>query len=470
MHFKYILLPTDALLYLLLVALIGYFFWIAKQQQFRDAWRQIFHRRIGMFTLVFLCVYLMIAILDSIHLQPALSNNHDIEKTYYSVEVKSVFDLLVSPLGQQNETSYSAPFATHLFSKAMITQPDGTQIQSYPPLLYGGQHLQNSDKKLIDITVRITAGFIIALIIWFIIATLIIFIIARQKKDSFFKELKMIARGKTFIAWRELLIALAIILQIICIAAFLAQEYHILGTDKVGKDVFYEGLKSIRTGLLIGTLTTLVMLPFALLLGTMAGYFNGWIDDVIQYLYTTLSSIPAVLLITAAILSLQIYIENHAAAFPTLAARADLRLLALCIILGITSWTSLCRLLRAETLKIKEMDFVTAGVALGTRHSQIIFRHILPNVMHIVLITLVLDFSGLVLAEAVLTYVGVGVDPTTISWGNMINSARLELAREPIVWWPLLSAFIFMFTLVLSANLFADTVRDAFDPRSRNIE
>ena len=90
--------------------------------------------------------------------------------------------------------------------------------------------------------------------------------------------------------------------------------------------------------------------------------------------------------------------------------------------------------------------------------------------MHIVLITVVLDFSGLVLAEAVLSYVSIGVDPTTISWGNMINSARLELAREPVVWWSLAAAFFFMFSLVLSANLFADVVRDAFDPRLRGSE
>ena len=87
--------------------------------------------------------------------------------------------------------------------------------------------------------------------------------------------------------------------------------------------------------------------------------------------------------------------------------------------------------------------------------------------MHIVLITVVLDFSGLVLAEAVLSYVGVGVGPTMNSWGNMINRARLEMAREPMVWWSLLSAFLFMFVLVLAANLFSDAVRDAFDPRMR---
>ena len=206
------------------------------------------------------------------------------------------------------------------------------------------------------------------------------------------------------------------------------------------------------------------MMPLALLLGIAAGYFGGIVDDIIQYIYTTLSSIPGVLLITASVLSMQTYIANHPQQFKTLAENADARLLALCCILGVTSWTGLCRLLRAEALKLREIDFVLAAKALGSSSFKIIYKHLLPNVMHIVVITLVLDFSFLVLAEAVLSYVGVGVSPMTISWGNMINAARLELAREPIVWWPMMAAFIFMFVLVLASNLFADAVRDAFDP------
>jgi len=101
------------------------------------------------------------------------------------------------------------------------------------------------------------------------------------------------------------------------------------------------------------------------------------------------------------------------------------------------------------------------------RDALILVRHILPNVMHIVIISLVLDFSGLVLAEAVLSYIGVGVDPSMISFGTMINAARLELSRQPAVWWTIAAAFAFMFAMVLSANLFADAVRDAFDPRVR---
>ena len=118
-------------------------------------------------------------------------------------------------------------------------------------------------------------------------------------------------------------------------------------------------------------------------------------------------------------------------------------------------------------MKLREIDYVQAAHALGVGHVRVMTRHVFPNVMHIVLITIVLDFSGLVLAEAVLSYVGVGVDPSMDSWGNMINSARLEMAREPMVWWSLAAAFAFMFVLVLAANLFADAVRDAFDPRLR---
>jgi peptide/nickel transport system permease protein len=108
---------------------------------------------------------------------------------------------------------------------------------------------------------------------------------------------------------------------------------------------------------------------------------------------------------------------------------------------------------------------VQAAQAFGVSSVRIMLRHLLPNVMHIVMIALVMDFSGLVLAEAVLSYVGIGVDPNTISFGTMINTARMELSRDPVVWWSLAAAFVFMFVLVLAANLFSDAVRDAFDPR-----
>lgn len=243
------------------------------------------------------------------------------------------------------------------------------------------------------------------------------------------------------------------------------KHFHLLGTSKIGEDVLYQSLKSIRTGFIIGSITTLFMLPFAILLGIMAGYFGGIIDDLIHYIYTTLSSIPAVLLIAAAVLSLQAFITRHEDWFQTIIERSDARLLALCAILGLTSWTTLCRILRGEVLKLREIEFIQAAQGLGVGHLKIMRAHFFPNLIPIILISITLDFSSLVLAEAVLSYVGVGVDPSSYSWGTMINSARLELARVPMVWWSLTSAFIFMFTLVLSANIFSDALREGFDPR-----
>ena len=241
---------------------------------------------------------------------------------------------------------------------------------------------------------------------------------------------------------------------------------HWMGTNKVGQDVFYLAIKVIRTGLMIGMLTTLITLPFAIGLGLSAGYFGGRVDDAIQYIYTTLNSIPSVLLIAATVLVVDVQIERYADRIGSAAERADYRLLALCAILGLTQWTGLARLLRAETLKLRELEYIQAAKAFQVSAARILLRHVLPNVGHLILITVVLDFSGLVLAEAVLSYVGAGVDPSTPSWGSMINGARLELAREPLVWWQLVTAFVFMFGLVMSANLFADQVRDAFDPRA----
>jgi peptide/nickel transport system permease protein len=278
-----------------------------------------------------------------------------------------------------------------------------------------------------------------------------------KRKNSFFKN---------FINNKILFSSVYVIFFIIILLYDLSLQYYVLGTDKVGVDVLYKSIKSIRTGILIGTLTTIVMLPFAIFLGIFAGYIGGLVDDIIQYIYTTLNSIPSVLLIASAILMLQVYMANNPMNFENIYERADLRLFFLCMILGLTSWTGLCRLLRGESMKLKEVEYVQASKTFGLNKFSIMIRHIVPNIMHIVIITVVLDFSALVLAEAVLSYVNIGVDPTTYSWGNMINAARLEMSKEPVVWWSLFSAFMFMFILVLFANLFSDVVRDAFDPRS----
>jgi peptide/nickel transport system permease protein len=127
----------------------------------------------------------------------------------------------------------------------------------------------------------------------------------------------------------------------------------------------------------------------------------------------------------------------------------------------------LCRVLRGEALKLREVEYVQVAEATGLSRLRIMARHIAPNVMHVVLITAVLSFSGRVLAEAILTYVGIGVGSDTISWGVMINDALRELARDPVIWWKLAAVLVFMLGLVLPANLFGDALRDALDPRLR---
>ncbi|WP_300088655.1 ABC transporter permease [uncultured Nitrosomonas sp.] len=469
MFFEPVILWTDALIYLLLAVGIAFALYARRHEHALASWRKVAHSASGMSALTILLCFVLIGLLDTVHFRPILEQTAQSDgKQLYSVEVLSLLDLLTESLRAQTEKTYSAPLSAFLYAKETITTPDGNQIRDFARLSYGGAHLNNPQAELSgDVLWRSISGISAGLLIWVGLVAGVGFAKARQYRVAFFYMQAAIWRGATEIPWRAILITLAVILATCGAITVLASHYHVLGTDKVGQDVLYLSLKSIRTGLVIGALTTLIMLPFALLLGIGAGYFRGWVDDVIQYVYTTLSSIPSVLLIAAAVLMMQVYIETHADMLDTAAARADLRLLFLCIILGITSWTGLCRLLRGETMKLREMEYIQAAHAFGVSHWRIVTRHILPNVIHIVLITTVMDFSSLVLAEAVLSYVGVGVDPSTISFGTMINASRLEMAREPMVWWTLFASFTFMFALVLSANLFSDAVQNAFNPRNR---
>jgi peptide/nickel transport system permease protein len=182
-----------------------------------------------------------------------------------------------------------------------------------------------------------------------------------------------------------------------------------------------------------------------------------------------LSSVPNVLLIAACVLMVQVFLDQHPELFETSLERADLKIVLLCVILGVTGWAGLCRLVRGETLKLRELEHVQAATAFGVTPLRIMARHILPNVMHLVLINTVLEFSGLILYEAVLSYVGVGVDPSMSSFGGMINGGREEMSRDPVVWWTFSTAFVFMLSLVLAVNFLADGVRDAFDPQARHL-
>jgi peptide/nickel transport system permease protein len=220
---------------------------------------------------------------------------------------------------------------------------------------------------------------------------------------------------------------------------------HPFGTDILGRDVLHMTLKGARVALLIGGLTSLIAIPLALLFGVTAGYFGKRFDDVVFFIMSTFASMPGILLLIALIIVL---------------GRSTL---SVCIALGITSWVGFCRLSRGETMKLRELDYVHAARSLGVSEIKIIFRHILPNLMHLVIITFVLMFSGLVLSEAVLAWLGIGVDG---SWGQMIARAKDELSRDPMVWWNLAPAGFALFGLLLAVNFVGDALRDVLDPRT----
>ncbi|MBI5917977.1 MAG: ABC transporter permease [Nitrosomonadales bacterium] len=464
-----VILWTDALIFVLIAVAMASAFWVRRRPHLMLPWQRVAQSRVGMVSLLVLSLFLAVGLLDSLHYRAALADKNNGE-TVYSPEVLSAFDHLVDELRTHTEKTYSAPLSAYLYAKETIAQPDGSTQRDFPRLKFGGAHLADPAQEWAgDVVRRGLVGAADGVLLAGLLAVSLSSFLRKRKSGGvesrpFLNGWIPAFAGMTKVT-RDVVVATLILAALLGALVNLAAAYHVLGTDKVGQDVLYLSLKSIRTGLVIGTVTTLVMLPFALFLGVAAGYFRGWVDDVIQYVYTVLSSIPSVLLIAAAVLMMQVVIEQHADWFETAAERADVRLLALCLILGVTSWSGLCRLLRGETLKLRELEYIQAAQAFGVSSLRILARHIVPNVMHIVLISVVMEFSALVLAEAVLSYVGVGVDPSTISFGTMINAARLEMGREPMVWWTLAAAFSFMLVLVLAANLFADAVRDAFDPR-----
>jgi peptide/nickel transport system permease protein len=220
---------------------------------------------------------------------------------------------------------------------------------------------------------------------------------------------------------------------------------HLLGTDIIGRDTLQQTLKGARVALLVGGFTSLLAIPLALLFGVSAGYAGGRVDAAVFFLMSVVASIPSLLLLVALIMVM---------------GKGTLQV---CTALGVTGWVGFCRISRGETMKLRELDYVHAARALGVPERRIVVRHVLPNLAHLVVITFALMFSGLVLSEAVLAWLGLGIDG---SWGQMIDQARDELARDPIIVWNLAAAATALFGLILAVNLVADALRDVLDPRT----
>jgi len=219
---------------------------------------------------------------------------------------------------------------------------------------------------------------------------------------------------------------------------------YLFGTDIFGRSVLLKTIKAIETAVLIGLSTSLIAIVIGTTLGLIAGYFGGIVDELIVWFYTTFSSIPWIMLLVSVAFILG---KGTSSVF---------------IALGVTSWTGLCRLVRAEVMKHKDREYVQAASSVGASHSRKMISHILPNIFHVLIINFTQTFDSAIKAEVILSYLGLGVQGRP-SWGTMIDDAKLELARG--VWWQLGAATLAMFIIVLAFNILGDALRDALDPK-----
>jgi peptide/nickel transport system permease protein len=467
---KLVVLWTDAAVWLLAAALVAYAIAVIRSPGLSANWRKVFRDAPALASAMLLAVCLLVTLADSVHYRLALSRVADapMGSVAYDTRTRSVLDAVLADLVNSREVTYSRPMAYVSFTKETVTTA-GRAERVAPRLKHGGAHLTDpASQRGLDVAQRAGLGLLKGGLMAVLGAWLLFWLLARHRQSRLLEAASSVWRNEGEIPWRAALWTWVVLALLAGMVMSLMAWYHVLGTDTTGNDVLYQALKSIRTAFVIGSLATVATLPLAVVLGIMAGYLGGWVDELIQYLYTVLSSVPNVLLIAACVLMVQVFLDKHPELFETAVERSDLKLFLLCTVLGLTGWAGLCRLLRGETLKLRELEYVQAANAFGVSHTRIMLRHIFPNVAHLMLIVTVLEFSSLILYEAVLSYVGVGVDPSMNSFGGMINLARKEMSREPMVWWSFVAAFGFMVTVVLAANLFADGVRDAFDPRARH--
>jgi len=246
---------------------------------------------------------------------------------------------------------------------------------------------------------------------------------------------------------------------------------HPLGTDLMGHEVWKLTVHGAKNALWIGTLAAGLACLIGLVLGAIAGYFGRWVDEVIVWFYSTLESIPYLLLMLALsfVFTKNPWIrDGYESTFLRQDLNMSLGLFTIVLAVGLTFWVGVCRVVRGELLKLRELDFVVAARAIGAPTSRDIFRHLVPNVMHLVLISFSLLFVSAIQFEVILSFLGVGMEEGEASWGRMINGAKLELMRADPVWWQITAATVAMFGLLLCVNLFTDALRDALDPRLRD--
>jgi len=234
------------------------------------------------------------------------------------------------------------------------------------------------------------------------------------------------------------------------------------GTDSFGRSIFQKTLLGASTSMSVGLMANVISIPIGMILGAIAGYYGKYIDDVIVWLYSTLSAIQGIIRLLAIKFAF-----DKIVLFETSFFEIDFGGMAgICVALGIMSWIGTCRLVRAETMKLRNLDYIVAAKASGRRGPAILLRHIMPNLLHIGIINFSLGFVGAISSEVFLSFLGIGVKNRP-SWGTMIDSGKMDLVVGR--YWQITAATGAMFIIILAWNIFGDRLRDALDPKLRNV-
>ena len=243
---------------------------------------------------------------------------------------------------------------------------------------------------------------------------------------------------------------------------------HWMGTDYQGRDVFWRAVAGSATAVKVGLIAGVIAAVIGTVLGLIAGFYGGRLDDAVVWLYSTFAAMPTLLFILAfALLVNRNFMSGPVAGLVEFCGnvlRAEPGMLAIYLAIGLTGWVTLCRVVRAETMKLKNLPYIAAARVAGQRPLVIMFRHLLPNVFHLVIIYFTLTFASAIMSEVIVSYLGVGVQSAP-SWGVMIADGQDRLWRG--IWWEVAAATGFMFLLVLALNVLGDWLRDRLDPRNR---
>lgn len=235
---------------------------------------------------------------------------------------------------------------------------------------------------------------------------------------------------------------------------------HFFGTDSTGRDVFARIIYGGQISLFIGILSVTVALILGVTIGGLAGYIGGWVDSVLMRFTEAILSIPSLFMLI--VLGKLFSSEIPTAQF--MGRTFSGSVLVVILVIGLTSWMYLARIVRANILSLREMDYVSASLALGASHVRVLLRHLLPNTMMIIIVTATLGLANAIISEAYVSFLGLGVQPPTASWGNLMDQSISLIQRG--VWWMWVFPSLFIVLTILCVNLIGDGLRDAFDPRS----